>query len=97
MTLIGLNNVRYDHLKKKVFPSCPLDILHQILSYMLFFLMFFICCQTVGLVFELRRKWQILFVKRIRCPSKPWSQQDEAIVRTLVSVCPIHFSSFECN
>nr|XP_046231082.1 3'-5' RNA helicase YTHDC2 isoform X2 [Scatophagus argus] len=42
--------------------------------------------EAAGLVFELRQKWQNLFTKRIRCPSKPWSQQDEAIIRTLVSV-----------
>uniref|UniRef100_A0A7N8XXR8 RNA helicase n=1 Tax=Mastacembelus armatus TaxID=205130 RepID=A0A7N8XXR8_9TELE len=42
--------------------------------------------EAEGLVFELRKKWQNLFIKRIRCPSKPWSQQDEAIIRTLVSV-----------
>ncbi|XP_073334572.1 3'-5' RNA helicase YTHDC2 isoform X1 [Pagrus major] len=42
--------------------------------------------ETAGLVFELRQKWQSLFIKRIRCPSKPWSQQDEAVIRTLVSV-----------
>ncbi|XP_070706567.1 3'-5' RNA helicase YTHDC2 isoform X2 [Pempheris klunzingeri] len=42
--------------------------------------------EAVGLVFELRQKWQNLFIKRIRYPSKPWSQQDEAIIRTLVSV-----------
>ncbi|XP_071321926.1 3'-5' RNA helicase YTHDC2 isoform X2 [Trachinotus anak] len=42
--------------------------------------------EAAGMVFELRQKWQSLFIKRIRCPSKPWSQQDEAIIRTLVSV-----------
>ncbi|KAM9841444.1 3'-5' RNA helicase YTHDC2 [Aulostomus maculatus] len=42
--------------------------------------------ETAELVFELRQKWQNLFIKRIRCPSKPWSQQDDATVRTLVSV-----------
>uniref|UniRef100_A0AAQ5ZBL0 RNA helicase n=1 Tax=Amphiprion ocellaris TaxID=80972 RepID=A0AAQ5ZBL0_AMPOC len=41
---------------------------------------------AAGLVFELRQKWQNLFMKRIRCPSKPWSQQDETIIQTLVSV-----------
>ncbi|XP_013858223.1 probable ATP-dependent RNA helicase YTHDC2 [Austrofundulus limnaeus] len=41
--------------------------------------------QAAGLVSELRQKWQNLFIKRIRCPSKPWSQQDEAIIQTLVS------------
>ncbi|KAK5603357.1 3'-5' RNA helicase ythdc2 [Crenichthys baileyi] len=42
--------------------------------------------ETAGLVSELRQKWQNLFIKRIRCPSKPWSQQDETIIQTLVSV-----------
>nr|UZE37972.1 YTH domain containing 2 [Miichthys miiuy] len=42
--------------------------------------------EAAGLVIELRQKWQNLFIKRIRYPSKPWSQQDEAIIRTLVSV-----------
>uniref|UniRef100_A0A3B5AQ11 RNA helicase n=1 Tax=Stegastes partitus TaxID=144197 RepID=A0A3B5AQ11_9TELE len=36
--------------------------------------------EAAELVFELRQRWQNLFTKRIRCPSKPWSQQDEAIV-----------------
>ncbi|XP_012707270.2 3'-5' RNA helicase YTHDC2 isoform X1 [Fundulus heteroclitus] len=42
--------------------------------------------ETAGLVCELRQKWQDLFLKRMRCPSKPWSQQDEAVIQTLVSV-----------
>lgn len=42
--------------------------------------------EASSLVFELRQKWHNLFIKRIRCPSKPWSQQDDAIIRTLVSV-----------
>ncbi|KAF7648265.1 hypothetical protein LDENG_00159620 [Lucifuga dentata] len=42
--------------------------------------------QAASQVFELRQKWHSLFLRRIRYPSKPWSQQDEAIVRTLVSV-----------
>ncbi|PWA26344.1 hypothetical protein CCH79_00018160 [Gambusia affinis] len=42
--------------------------------------------ETAALVSELRQKWQNLFIKRIRCPSKPWSQQDEAVIQTLVSV-----------
>ncbi len=68
-----------------LFPSCLFDILRfSCLAY---------CCQAAGLVFELRQKWQNLFIKRIRCPSKPWSQQDEAIIRTLVSVRHILFSS----
>ncbi|XP_008421313.1 probable ATP-dependent RNA helicase YTHDC2 isoform X2 [Poecilia reticulata] len=42
--------------------------------------------ETAVLVSELRQKWQNLLIKRIRCPSKPWSQQDEAVIQTLVSV-----------
>ncbi|XP_034565378.1 3'-5' RNA helicase YTHDC2 isoform X2 [Notolabrus celidotus] len=42
--------------------------------------------EAAGLVFDLRQKWQNLFIRRIRCPSKPWTQQDEAIIRALVSV-----------
>ncbi|XP_072227665.1 3'-5' RNA helicase YTHDC2 isoform X2 [Leuresthes tenuis] len=42
--------------------------------------------EDAALVFELRQKWLNLFIKRIRCPSKPWSQRDEAIIQTLVSV-----------
>uniref|UniRef100_I3K0G5 RNA helicase n=1 Tax=Oreochromis niloticus TaxID=8128 RepID=I3K0G5_ORENI len=42
--------------------------------------------EAAGLLSELRQKWQSLFIKRIRCPSKPWSQQDEAVIQTLVSV-----------
>ncbi|KAM9735252.1 3'-5' RNA helicase YTHDC2 isoform 2-T3 [Menidia menidia] len=42
--------------------------------------------EGAALLFELRQKWQNLFTKRIRCPSKPWSQRDESIIQTLVSV-----------
>ncbi|XP_069576764.1 3'-5' RNA helicase YTHDC2-like [Brachyistius frenatus] len=42
--------------------------------------------QVAGLVFELKQRWQNLFIRRMRCPSKSWSQQDEAIIHTLVSV-----------
>ncbi|RVE55546.1 hypothetical protein OJAV_G00235200 [Oryzias javanicus] len=42
--------------------------------------------ETAGSVFALRKKWQQLFGKRICCPSKPWSQQDEDVLSTLVSV-----------
>uniref|UniRef100_A0A4W5QAA6 YTH domain-containing family protein n=1 Tax=Hucho hucho TaxID=62062 RepID=A0A4W5QAA6_9TELE len=40
----------------------------------------------VGLVFQLRQKWHGLFLRRIRSPSKPWSQLDENTIRALVSV-----------
>uniref|UniRef100_A0A8C6WK60 RNA helicase n=1 Tax=Neogobius melanostomus TaxID=47308 RepID=A0A8C6WK60_9GOBI len=49
-------------------------------------LIFQLDTEAAGLVFQLRQKWQNVFIKRIKCPSKPWSQQDEAVIRTLVSV-----------
>ncbi|KAJ8395601.1 hypothetical protein AAFF_G00030820 [Aldrovandia affinis] len=42
--------------------------------------------ETASLVFQLRQKWQGLFLRRIRSPSKPWSQVDEATMRALVTV-----------
>lgn len=44
------------------------------------------CRQAARLVYEMRHKWQNLFLKRMRFPSKPWSQQDEAVVHAVVSV-----------
>lgn len=38
------------------------------------------------MVFQLRQRWHSLFLRRIRCPSKPWSQLDEATIRAIVSV-----------
>lgn len=49
-------------------------------------LIFQLEAEAAGLVLELRQKWQNVFLKRIKSPSKPWSQQDEAVIRTLVSV-----------
>ncbi|MGH0192730.1 UNVERIFIED_CONTAM: hypothetical protein FKN15_022878 [Acipenser sinensis] len=42
--------------------------------------------ETANLVFHLRQKWHSLFLRRMRAPSKPWSQVDEATMRALVSV-----------
>lgn len=42
--------------------------------------------QMAELVFGLRQRWQSLFLRRIRSPSKACSQLDEATIRTLVSV-----------
>lgn len=39
-----------------------------------------------GVVFQLRQRWQGLFLRRIRFPFKPRSQMDEEIIQTLVSV-----------
>ncbi|KAL2100516.1 hypothetical protein ACEWY4_004910 [Coilia grayii] len=40
--------------------------------------------ETASLAFQLRQKWQGLFLRRVRAPSKPWSQLDEATLRALV-------------
>ncbi|KAL7835114.1 hypothetical protein SRHO_G00293610 [Serrasalmus rhombeus] len=42
--------------------------------------------EMADLVFQLRQRWQGLFLRRIRSPSKPWSPLDEATIRALVSV-----------
>ncbi|XP_062409624.1 3'-5' RNA helicase YTHDC2 [Sardina pilchardus] len=41
--------------------------------------------ETANLAFQLRQKWHGLFLRRIRAPSKPWSQLDESTLRALVS------------
>uniref|UniRef100_A0A672JVH0 RNA helicase n=1 Tax=Sinocyclocheilus grahami TaxID=75366 RepID=A0A672JVH0_SINGR len=42
--------------------------------------------ETAELMFGLRQRWQSLFLRRIRSPSKSCSQLDEATIRSLVSV-----------
>ncbi|XP_067295893.1 3'-5' RNA helicase YTHDC2 [Pseudorasbora parva] len=42
--------------------------------------------EMAELVFGLRQRWQSLFLRRIRSPSKASSQLDEATIRTLLSV-----------
>ncbi|XP_077479047.1 3'-5' RNA helicase YTHDC2 [Stigmatopora argus] len=42
--------------------------------------------ESAELLFDLRSKWHSLFIRRICCPAKPWSKQDEATLQTLVSV-----------
>ncbi|XP_009958574.1 PREDICTED: probable ATP-dependent RNA helicase YTHDC2 [Leptosomus discolor] len=42
--------------------------------------------EAAGLLLQLRQKWHGLFLRRMRAPSKPWSQVDEAIVRAIVAV-----------
>ncbi|XP_040069338.2 3'-5' RNA helicase YTHDC2 isoform X2 [Ixodes scapularis] len=38
------------------------------------------------LALQLRQKLQALFLRRMQCPTKPWSQVDEAVVRAVVGV-----------
>ncbi|NXA16827.1 YTDC2 helicase, partial [Sapayoa aenigma] len=42
--------------------------------------------QAAGLLLQLRQKWHSLFLRRMRAPSKSWSQADEATVRAIVAV-----------
>ncbi|XP_053557527.1 3'-5' RNA helicase YTHDC2 [Bombina bombina] len=42
--------------------------------------------EAAGLLLQLRQKWNSLFLRRMRAPSKPWSQVDEATIRTIIAV-----------
>ncbi|NWH68153.1 YTDC2 helicase, partial [Geococcyx californianus] len=42
--------------------------------------------QAAGMLLQLRQKWHSLFLRRMRAPSKPWSQVDEATVRAITAV-----------
>ncbi|XP_041567027.1 3'-5' RNA helicase YTHDC2 isoform X3 [Taeniopygia guttata] len=42
--------------------------------------------EAAGLLLQLRQKWHSLFLRRMRAPSKLWSQVDEATVRAVVAV-----------
>ncbi|NXT64556.1 YTDC2 helicase, partial [Chaetops frenatus] len=42
--------------------------------------------QAAGLLLQLRQKWHSLFLRRMRAPSKSWSQAEEATVRAVVAV-----------
>ncbi|NXV54738.1 YTDC2 helicase, partial [Molothrus ater] len=42
--------------------------------------------QAAGMLLQLRQKWHSLFLRRMRAPSKPWSQVDETTVRAITAV-----------
>ncbi|XP_072716463.1 3'-5' RNA helicase YTHDC2 [Ciconia boyciana] len=42
--------------------------------------------EAAGLLLQLRQKWHSLFLRRMRAPSKPWSQVDETTVRAIIAV-----------
>ncbi|XP_052556919.1 3'-5' RNA helicase YTHDC2 isoform X1 [Tympanuchus pallidicinctus] len=42
--------------------------------------------EVAGLLMQLKLKWHNLLLRRMRAPSKPWSQADEITIRTIVSV-----------
>jgi len=49
-------------------------------------LTFRVDAEAAALVMQLRQKWHSLFLRRMRAPTKPWSQFDESTVRSIVSV-----------
>ncbi|XP_053787400.1 3'-5' RNA helicase YTHDC2-like isoform X4 [Vidua chalybeata] len=42
--------------------------------------------EAAGMLLQLRQKWHSLFLRRMRAPSKPWSQADETTVRAITAV-----------
>ncbi|XP_071478246.1 3'-5' RNA helicase YTHDC2-like [Diadema antillarum] len=41
---------------------------------------------AASLTLQLRTKWHTLFLRRMRTPAKPWSQADEAVLKTIIHV-----------
>ncbi|KAM9167671.1 3'-5' RNA helicase YTHDC2 isoform 2-T2 [Mergus octosetaceus] len=42
--------------------------------------------EVAYLLLQLRQKWHSLFLRRMRAPSKPWSQIDEMIIKAIITV-----------
>uniref|UniRef100_A0A8C3GHP6 3'-5' RNA helicase YTHDC2 n=1 Tax=Cairina moschata TaxID=8855 RepID=A0A8C3GHP6_CAIMO len=42
--------------------------------------------EVACLLLQLRQKWHSLFLRRMRAPSKPWSQIDETIIKAIITV-----------
>ncbi|XP_053330262.1 3'-5' RNA helicase YTHDC2 [Spea bombifrons] len=42
--------------------------------------------EAAGLLLQLRQKWHSLFLRRMRAPTKTWSQVDEATIRAIIAV-----------
>ncbi|CAJ0958137.1 unnamed protein product [Ranitomeya imitator] len=42
--------------------------------------------ESANLLVHLRQKWYSLFLRRMKSPSKPWSQVDEATIRAVITV-----------
>lgn len=42
--------------------------------------------ESAQLILHLRQKWNALFLRRMKCPNKTLSQQDEQVIKTIVSV-----------
>jgi hypothetical protein len=49
-------------------------------------LVFRVDTEAAALVMQLRMKWHSLFLRRMRAPTKPWSQFDESTIRAVVGV-----------
>ncbi|XP_066459173.1 3'-5' RNA helicase YTHDC2 isoform X2 [Eleutherodactylus coqui] len=50
------------------------------------FLHFKLDLESANLLLQLRQKWYSLFLRRMKSPSKPWSQVDEATIRAVISM-----------
>ena len=46
------------------------------------------------MVLKLREMWQSLFSWRTSFPSKPYNQKEQTILKTLISVCHVPFSTW---
>jgi len=53
-------------------------------------LSFRVDAEAAALVMQLRQKWHSLFLRRMRAPTKPWSQFDESTVRSIVSTIQLY-------
>ncbi|XP_076443964.1 3'-5' RNA helicase YTHDC2-like [Babylonia areolata] len=49
-------------------------------------LTFSVDAEAAHLALQLRQKWHALFLRRMRAPSKPWSQSDEEVVRAVINI-----------
>ncbi|KAK7115641.1 3'-5' RNA helicase YTHDC2-like [Littorina saxatilis] len=49
-------------------------------------LTFSVDSDAAHLALQLRQKWHALFLRRMRAPSKPWSQSDEEVVRAVINI-----------
>lgn len=63
-----------------------MDQYYVVLHFVVFNQVFSHFLKISSMVFQLRQRWHSLFLRRIRCPSKPWSQLDEATILAVVSV-----------
>ncbi|XP_054265562.1 3'-5' RNA helicase YTHDC2-like isoform X2 [Macrosteles quadrilineatus] len=42
--------------------------------------------EAAALTYQLKQRWNLLLLKRLKYPNKPWTQTDDAVVNTIVSI-----------